>query len=446
MYLNINTLNNYSSKKLFAKYAIPNLIGMILGSTTMFIDGFFVAHYISSDAFAAINIVYPVTALSFGFYVMLTVGSLAIAGEYIGKGNILRANLIFTQTILIVSTLMSIPLVVIFIFKENILPILGAHNSVYDYALYYIDPILVATYFWGISYVLSQFIRLNGFPKYASFILIMASLINIFLDYLFITVLEFGISGAAWATALAQIISFLFGVLFLFRRDLKLRIIKIYGAWNYVFKASLNGMSEFWSNISSGIIPWIFNITVYRLAGNDGIIVYSVANYTIMFFILIAYSIGEALTPLVSVSYGCRNKEKIKDFLSISLKVVTYFSIFLSIILLIRPDLLINLLLKDISINTFNSAKLFLRASLPVLICVGINILMSAYYTSIQRAGASAVVSILRSLALPIILIFILPNLFGYIGFMLVLPISEIITLIVALYLYRDRKADIIIV
>ena len=102
--------------------------------------------------------------------------------------------------------------------------------------------------------------------------------------------------------------------------------------------------------------------------------------------------------------------------------------------------------IKDVDAQIFDDAMFFVRTSIPTFIGVGINVIMSAYYTSIQRAGASAVVSILRSLALPIILIFILPNLFGYIGFMLVLPISEIITLIVALYLYRDRKADIIIV
>ncbi|MEI0619655.1 MATE family efflux transporter [Brachyspira pilosicoli] len=445
MELNNKTLIENSSIKLFFKFAIPSILGMIMGSAAVFVDGFFVAHFISANAFTAINIVWPITALSFGIYVMLTIGSIALAGKCIGENNIRRANLIFTQTLIVVLTIATLPLVIAYIFRTNLLPLFGAHGEIYQLSLDYIEGVLFATFFWGIAYVLSQFVRLNGSPKFASLMFIISSIANMILDPIFIVVFKLGISGAAWATAISQMIAFIMGLLYFFKPNCKLKIIKVYGGWIYILKASFNGFSEFLSNLSSGLIPWLFNITAYNISGNNGILVYSVANYAIMFFIMLAYSIGEALEPLVSVSYGAKNKNRMKDFLKISIFLISIISILISIVLLINPSSLVKMLLQDVDVKTFEDANFFVRASIPTFIGVGINIIMSAYYTSVQKAGASAIVAALRSTILPIALVLTLPNIIGFLGLILVLPISEVATLIVSALLYKKRKPDILI-
>lgn len=445
MELNNKTLIENSSIKLFFKFAIPSILGMIMGSAAVFVDGFFVAHFISANAFTAINIVWPITALSFGIYVMLTIGSIALAGKCIGENNIRRANLIFTQTLIVVLTIATLPLVIAYIFRTNLLPLFGAHGDIYQLSLDYIEGVLFATFFWGIAYVLSQFVRLNGSPKFASLMFIISSIANMILDPIFIVVFKLGISGAAWATAISQMIAFIMGLLYFFKPNCKLKIIKVYGGWIYILKASFNGFSEFLSNLSSGLIPWLFNITAYNISGNNGILLYSVANYAIMFFIMLAYSIGEALEPLVSVSYGAKNKNRMKDFLKISIFLISIISILISIVLLINPSSLVKMLLQDVDVKTFEEANFFVRASISTFIGVGINIIMSAYYTSVQKAGASAIVAALRSTILPIALVLTLPNIIGFLGLILVLPISEVSTLIVSVMLYKNRKPDILI-
>ena len=445
MELNNKTLIENSSIKLFFKFAIPSILGMIMGSAAVFVDGFFVAHFISANAFTAINIVWPITALSFGIYVMLTIGSIALAGKCIGENNIRRANLIFTQTLIVVLTIATLPLIIAYIFRTNLLPLFGAHGDIYQLSLDYIEGVLFATFFWGIAYVLSQFVRLNGSPKFASLMFIISSIANMILDPIFIVVFKLGISGAAWATAISQMIAFIMGLLYFFKPNCKLKIIKVYGGWIYILKASFNGFSEFLSNLSSGLIPWLFNITAYNISGNNGILLYSVANYAIMFFIMLAYSIGEALEPLVSVSYGAKNKNRMKDFLKISIFLISIISILISIVLLINPSSLVKMLLQDVDVKTFEEANFFVRASISTFIGIGINIIMSAYYTSVQKAGASAIVAALRSTILPIALVLTLPNIIGFLGLILVLPISEVSTLIVSVMLYKNRKPDILI-
>ena len=445
MQLSNKILKENSSKKIFINYAIPSMLGMLMESSAVFIDGLFAANFISSEAFSAIGIVWPITALSFALYVMLTLGSIAIVGKCIGENNMRRASLIFTQTLVTVLTLTTPVLILIYMFRETLLPLFGAHGNIYNFSLEYIDGVIIAVFFWGMAYVFSQFIRLNGSPKFASLMFIASSLVNIILDALFIAVLKLGISGAAWATAFSYIISFIIGLSYFLNPTCKIKIIKIYGGWNYIFKAILNGFSEFLSNISSGIIPWLFNITAYKILGNNGILIYSAANYIITFFIMIASDIGEILSSLISVSYGAKNKNKMKDFLKMGMIFVSSLSILVSMILIINPSILVNALLKNVDLKTTEDAMFFVRASIPIFICVGINIIMSAYYTSIQKAGASALIATLRTLILPILLVLTLPNIFGFLGLVLVLPVSEIITLITSIVLYKNRSIDILI-
>ena len=134
-----------------------------------------------------------------------------------------------------------------------------------------------------------------------------------------------------------------------------------------------------------------------------------------------------------------------KDFLKISIFLISIISILISIILLINPSSLVKMLLQNVDLKTFEEANFFVRASIPTFIGVGINIIMSAYYTSVQKAGASAIVAALRSTILPIALVLTLPNIIGFIGLILVLPISEVATLIVSVMLYKNRKPDILI-
>ena len=104
-----------------------------------------------------------------------------------------------------------------------------------------------------------------------------------------------------------------------------------------------------------------------------------------------------------------------------------------------------NIQLAESILKTAEDAMFFVRTSIPTFIGVGINVIMSAYYTSVQKAGASAIVAALRSMILPILLVLTLSNIFGFIGLVLVLPISEVVTLLVSCALYKNRSADILL-
>ena len=134
-----------------------------------------------------------------------------------------------------------------------------------------------------------------------------------------------------------------------------------------------------------------------------------------------------------------------KDFLRISIIYCFVISFVLSAILFINPYSAVNSFLKDVDDNIINMAVNFVRAISCVLVILSINTIMSVYYTAIQDIKASGVISLLRSLILPLILLLTLPNFLGFSGLILVIPISEILTLITAMILYKKRRPDVLI-
>lgn len=439
MELNNKSLNEFSSKRIFVKYAIPGFIGLLVGSLASLVDGIFVARFVGPEAFAAINIVFPVTSIALGVYVMFTIGATALAGQCIGENNIRRANLIFSQTIVINLIIPTAFLTTIFIFRHKLLPILGAGETILPIALDYIVFILLASFFWGMGYVLDQFIKLNGSPKFASAVLIIASLSNIVLDALFVAVFEWGVKGAGFATALSYLISFVIMIFYFLRKNCRIKFIKIYGGWHYITRAALNGASEFLGQTSAGITTWLFNITAFKLAGTSGILAYSATNYLILLLTSLYYSLSESLQPLISISLGSKNIKKMKEFLRIAITLVCVIGITAAGVILIKPSIVTNLLLAKADSTTIETAILLLRMVTLSFIGIGINMVMSSYYTSVQCAGASIIIASMRSLILPITLILLLSRSLGIKGIALVIPITEAITVIASIILFRIR-------
>jgi len=440
MKLNKESLIMHSSRAMFIRYAIPGMIGTLMVTAASMVDGLFVARFVNADAFAAIGVIWPITSLTFGVFVMLTIGATAIAGKFIGENKIMRANLIFTQTVIVTSIFGIVSLLVLYSMKDIIQPILGAHGNVLKYTNEYILPLLVASFFMGTAYTLAQFVKLDGSPRFASSSFIVAALVNVILDALFIVVLKWGIKGAGWATAISQFIALIMICCHFFRPKAHLKLLKVYGGWGYIVKSALNGFSEFINSASGGLIPWLINITAFAIAGNSGILAYSVANYAFMGFTMILYALSESIQPLISVSYGAKNLHKIKSFLGTGLSLGIFVAGVLTSILFFKPSLLVNVFLVNVDKETYDVSIFFLRAISVSFIPASISIIMSSYYTSVQCAGASATVAFLRSVLLPVTFILTLPYMLNTLGLVIVIPLTEIITLIVSIWLYRKRK------
>ncbi len=203
---------------LFRKLLIPTVLGMVFSAIFIITDGIFVGKGIGSDALAAVNITAPLFLINTGVAMMFGIGASVVASIHLSHGKPKVARINVTQAVIVSSLLLIAYAVAILCNVERVAYLLGSSKRLLPLAveyMYWFVPFLV------FSALLTSgmfFVRLDASPNYAMVCNIVAALINIFLDYLFIYVFQWGMFGAALATSLGYIIGALLILIYLMQR------------------------------------------------------------------------------------------------------------------------------------------------------------------------------------------------------------------------------------
>ena len=182
--------------RLFAAMFIPTLIGMVFNSLLNICDGMFVGHGVGSDGLAAINIVAPLYLVCTGIGLMFGIGASVIGSIRLAENNVKGARLILTQAFITGSIIFGIVILVSLLFTDGVLALLGCSERLDGLATDYLLWILPGLVFLYLQCVGMMLIRLDGSPKYAMTVQIVAAILNIFLDWLMVFPLGMGIKGA----------------------------------------------------------------------------------------------------------------------------------------------------------------------------------------------------------------------------------------------------------
>lgn len=431
----------------FFRYLIPSMVGILAMTSASLIDGVFIGNIVGIRALAAVNLLIPIMSILFGVGLMLSIGGSVRGGKYLGEKNTHSASAIFSKTLSSVLAYGAVVIVLGLIFESYLFRGLGADASLFPLMSEYyriLMPFLLAQL--G-TIVLYFFVRLDGYPSLTATALVVGAITNIVLDYLFIAVLKWELAGAAWATGISQIISFIVLLLYFFTKKRKLHFRLKQQNWSEVFKAAYNGLSEFINEISAGVIAFIFNWMLIQRAGVEGVAAITVVNYLMMIGFMVFFSIGDTSQVMISQNFGAKNTQRIREFLTLAGLSIGVVSLLVIFILLSFSETLISLFLADEgSAATIEIASSFVDYTWPVFLFVGINMLISGYLTAIHLAFQSAVVAVCRSLVLPAGLLIALYFVFSDNRFVVALPIAEAITFVIALiYFWRHRPTRAVV-
>lgn len=427
----------------FLKYLLPSIVGMLAMSSASIIDGIFIGNYVGVSALAAVNLIIPILSVLFGVGLMLSIGGSVRAGKYLGEKNSLAASAIFSKTLIAVTIYAFVIIVLGLLFESSLFRLLGASEPLFPLMSDYyrvIMPFLLAQLMMIVLYF---FIKLDGFPSLASAALVIGSVLNIALDYLFIAVFNWGLSGAAWATGISQLFPLLTLMTYFFSRKRKLHFSLQQKNWSEVFQAAYNGLSEFINEISGGIIAFIFNWMLISRAGVDGVAAITVLNYLLMIGFMVYFSIADTAQVMLSQNFGARNEHRLKQFLAITFFITSVVSLITILILLFFNESLIYMFLdKEGAEVTVEMAIEFVYYVWPMFIFAGANMTISGYLTAIHLPFQSGVVSLCRSLIFPASLLIILFMMFDDNRFVTALPIGECLTFLVASVFYIRHKPE----
>lgn len=430
-------LGKDSLTKIIIKYGIPSIATMWIYSLYTMVDGIFIGKFLGAEELASVNIVMPYVNISFALGIMIAVGGGTIIAIRLGEGNFKEANRIYSLSTQFFAVVGGILGSLGIFFPKQIVKILGANEVVAGKAETYLFIISFFTLFYLLSYGFEIFIRIEGNPAYSMVCNFAGALINIFLDYVFIVHFHWGIKGAALATGMAQFgTAFSLG-LYLFFKAKKLK----FSFTKFDFKAigslCFNGSSEFLTEIATGIVIMAFNINIMRMIGEKGVSAFGIIGYisTLVTMTMIGFSQG--LQPIISYNYGAEKYERIKETLKIGLITVTVLGIgFYTVVNFFAHDI-ISMFVKD-DYKLFAITREAIKIYSFTYILMGLNIIISAYFTAVENALVSALLSVLRGVIFINSLLYIFPIIFDSRGIWLSAPVNEIITLIFSIIIFTS--------
>lgn len=418
----------------YLKSLLPSVLTMIFLSFYTTIDGFFVSRYAGSDALAGINIVIPITCVTFGVAVMLATGAGAIIGEHLGRGEMEQANRIFSFMCLVLLAFSVAFTALGVAFLRPIAVLLGSSERLMPHVLPYALVVFLSTVPMAFKLFFEYLVRSDGNSKVGLAMSVAGLVLNVGLDYLFVGVFGLGTLGAAWGTTLSITASALIGLVY-FLRFGNIRFARPKADAKVLLKSCTNGSSEMFTEFSTGITTLLFNLMVMKYFGEDGVAAVTIIMYIYYFFISFYMGIAVAVAPVVSYNVGAQNPAKIREMLRYSFRTIAVTAALILAASLLGGQAIIHLFVQ--SGNVFDITWQALRLFSPVFVFIGFNVFLSGYFTALGNGLTSAVISLLRSLVLVVLFIAVLPLLLEENGIWLTMPFSEAATVLVAVQLYR---------
>lgn len=421
------------------KFSLPTIVMMVFMSLYTMADGVFVSRLIGTDALSAVNIVFPMVSVIIAVAIMLSTGASAIVARKMGEGGDAEARQDFTLVV-VVGVALGLAITLLGLaFLEPLLRFLGATPATRGYCEPYARALLWFTVPAILQMLFQTFFVTAGRPGVGLAVTVLGGLANIVLDYAFIALLDWGILGAGLATGIGYSIPALSGLAwFAAGKSGTLRFARPVWRGDVLLKTFTNGASEMVINCSSAIVTYLFNISMLRYLGEDGVAAVTIVLYAE--YLLVAVYLGYAggVAPILSFNHGVGDGVQLRRLFRISLA-----------------------FLAGCSAVTFAGALFFSRAIVGIFtspdaavfalavhgfalyaagfLFKGANIFASSMFTALSDGRTSALLSFLRSLVFIVLGMALLPRLIGVEGVWLAVPLAELLSVLVSAYYFRKQ-------
>lgn len=439
--MQIQLSEHFTYKKLL-QFVLPSIIMMVFTSIYSIVDGLFVSNFVGKTPFAAINMVMPVLTIlgSFGF--MIGAGGTAIVGKTLGEGDRDKANRYFSMLVYVVIGLGVVFAGIGLIFMRPLASFLGAAGDMLEYCVLYGRVILAALPFFMLQNSFQNFFVMAEKPNLGLGVTVISGVLNIILDALFIIVFQWGLFGAAFATALSQAVGAAIALVYFIRKNKSLLRLttktRIDG--KVLWKACTNGSSEMVGNLAASVVTMLYNFQLMRLIGEDGVAAFGVIAYFGFIFSAIFYGYAVGCSPIVSYQFGADNQEELKNLLRKSLGIIGITGIAMVVLSRIGAVPLSKMFV-GYDAELFKLTVHGFRIYSAAFLFSGFSAFGSAFFTALNDGLVSAVISFLRTFVFEIGSILILPFVFGVDGIWTAIVVAELAALTVTIiFLVVKRK------
>ena len=438
--MKIQLSDHFSYSKLI-KFTLPTIAMMIFTSIYGVVDGVFVSNCVGSDAFAAVNLIMPIIMIlgSVGF--MIGTGGSAIVSKTLGEGKKEKANEYFSMLVYLCVVSGVILSVIGIIFTGPIAVLLGAKGSIAKDCLTYVRTVFFMLTGLFLQNAFQSFLVVAEKPKLGLFVTLLAGFTNMFLDFLFVYVLRFGVFGAALATGISQFVGSVIPIIyFAGGKNNVLKLTKCRFNKDIIIKTCINGSSEMVTNMSMSLVNILYNMQLMKYIGTNGVVAYGIIMYVGFIFVgtYMGYAVGSA--PVISYHYGAGNKDELKNLFKRSLTIIIVSSVVMTLIAEIIAGYLAGIFVSYDN-NLLELTTEAIRIYAVSYLISGVNIFASSFFTALNNGVVSAVISFMRMFVFQIVMILLLPVVLGISGIWTAVIAAEVLSVVISvMFLVKNRK------
>lgn len=420
-------------KSTFIKYVSLNVMGMIGLSCYILADTFFIAQGVGANGLTALNLVLPVYSVINGIGLMLGMGGAT-------RFAISKSSKAFTLSVMGAAAACLLFISSALFFTGPIAKLLGADVETLPLASVYLKIILYFSPMFMLNNIVICFVRNDGSPRLSMLGMLLGSLSNIVLDYIFIFPLKMGMFGAALATGIAPVISLMILSLHFIKKKNTFYLLKKLPDLKHISDIMRLGASSFITELSSGIVIVVFNVIILRLAGNVGVAAYGVIANIALIVIAVFTGVAQGMQPIISRCYGEGKPENVRKILKYGIAVSVCLSLIVYAAAFVFAQPIVAAFNKDAGLQLAQIAVPGLRIYFTCFAFAGVNILCAAYFSAVAMPKYAFVISVLRGFAVIVPAAFILSALFGINGVWISMTVSESLVLMAAVYLLKAKK------
>ncbi len=440
----MNQASNFTEGKLFPmilKYSIPAAISLLITAIYNIVDRIFVGNFNGTSALAGLSICFPLSYMMMAFGLTCSAGGSSLFSLFAGQGERKNKNRSFGNALLLVVVFELALTAFLFAFADPLLRLFGVTETAYGYATDYYRIVALGCLFQGLTQLFCDFVRVSGRPVMGMCVTGIGAVTNILLDALFVAVLGWGVTGAAWATVIGQALSALFGAALVLKGCVDVDIERD----TFVFDCKLSqkivscGFAFWITQMAMGLISLVYNSQLGKYGGDTAISVYAVVASIMTFVIMPASGISQGIQPIVGNNFGAQKYKRVMSTLYQSSALSVGVTCIIWLIVMFCPEAILTAF--GASEEMMELGVMALRTNFCITPILGFVMLVTTFFQSIAKPVPSIVITFLRQILFLIPFICLFPMIWGINGIFMAQPVSDALALLLSIFLvYREQK------
>ena len=398
--------------KLLLKLAIPTVIAQIVNMLYNIVDRIYIGHIPGEGSLAltGVGVCMPIIMIVSAFAALIGTGGAPRSSIFMGKGDKNSAEKILGGCFTLQLFISAILTLVLLLWGEELLLAFGASDNTISYATDYLNIYAVGTVFVQLTLGMGAFITAQGFAKQGMVTVLLGAFCNIILDPVFIFGFNMGVKGAAAATVISQAASCTWVLLFLTSKKtmLKIKSKNMMIDFKLVLPCVALGLASFVMQSSESVISVCFNSSLLEYGGDIAVGAMTILTSVMQFAMLPMMGIAQGAQPITGYNFGAGHTERVKNTVSLLLKVCLTYSFILWMVIMLFPSGFAGIFSSDTTLIEFTAPAL--RIYCAVLCIFGIQTACQMTFVSIGNAVSSIAVAVVRKFVLLLPLIYIVPE------------------------------------